>query len=385
MKNLIYAFGIFYSLLLSAEPSPSNNTNAAASKQKQTADQIVKVKAETNKTSETIAFKKAHMEDGKKTDTAQTANSQDTKTDTKKAPSESNKDTKTDAGKTPAESEKETAKTDTEKTVPAVDKPAKEEKTTTELRKNEAIKSSNTKTNPSQLDQPPEKKKPLRPEAKTPTKSGFGAVVEAIDTSVEVGLEYPLSFGAHGKFHITDSFYARLGTGFTPKILVGAFKRLAPTLGYLNRHEATLMGDTIKNSLFGSTRLGWLPYTKKAGGPYMEVGLLYLAWGLGETTGTALNEAIGTDLNTAGDNIYSVKSDVLAGTFHIGYQIPIESHIHLNLELGILKILFVDMKKHEKEGVPSLPKEYHADFKKLLVGKKGWIFPTLSAWLGFSF
>ena len=163
-------------------------------------------------------------------------------------------------------------------------------------------------------------------------KVSFGLSIDTIDTSVELGLEYPLSFGAHGKFHLNESIYTRLGVGFTSQVFVGAFTRLAPGLGYLNRQEAQLIGDTIQNSLFGSLRFGWLPYTKKVGGPYMELGLLGFAFGRGETSGDALNEAIGASLNIGGKNRYSVKSDILSGTFHMGYQVPIEKRIHLNIE-----------------------------------------------------
>ena len=216
------------------------------------------------------------------------------------------------------------------------------------------------------------------------TESHFKRVLDTIDTSVELGLEYPMSFGVHGKFHVNDSIYTRLGFGFTPKFFVGTFERIAPALGYMNGEEANLIGDVIQNSLFGAIRLGWLPYTKKVGGPYMELGLLGLAYGQGEASGTALNGAIGTDLNEEGANLYSVKSNLLSGTFHVGYQIPIEKHIHLNLEMGILKIFFVEMKETTKNGIDSLPKESHEDFKRFLTDK-GWIFPTLSAWIGFSF
>ena len=214
--------------------------------------------------------------------------------------------------------------------------------------------------------------------------SRFGLSMDTIDTSVELGLEYPLSFGAHGKFHLNESIYTRFGFGFTSQVFVGAFTRFAPGLGYLNGQEAELIGDTIQNSLFGSLRFGWLPYTKKVGGPYMELGLLGFAFGRGETSGQVLNDAIGIDLNIGGKNRYSVKSDILSGTFHIGYQVPIEKHIHLNLELGILKILYVQVKQNKKNKVAFLPEKHHEEFKQFLT-EKGWIFPTLSAWIGFSF
>ena len=215
--------------------------------------------------------------------------------------------------------------------------------------------------------------------------SHFGLSIDTIDTSVELGLEYPLSFGAHGKFHLNESIYTRLGVGFTSQFFfVGAFTRVAPGLGYLNQQEAQLIGDTIENSLLGSLRFGWLPYTKKVGGPYIELGLLGFAFGRGETSGEALNEAIGASLNKGGKNRYSVKSDILSGTFHIGYQVPIEKHIHLNIELGIIKILYVQIKENKKRKVDFLEEKHHEEFKQFLT-EKGWIFPTLSAWIGFSF
>ena len=214
----------------------------------------------------------------------------------------------------------------------------------------------------------------------------FKDTIASVDPAVELGLEYPLSFGVHGKFHINDSIYTRLGAGFTSELLVTAFAKIAPSLGYLSRQEANLISDVVKNSVLGALRLGWMPYTKKFGGPYMELGLLYLAFGQGETSGTVLNAAIETDLSQTGSNRYSVRSDILNGTFHIGYQIPIEENIHLNLELGVLKILYVGLKtnKAPASGVVALPEEQHKKFKSFLVDK-GWIFPTLSAWLGFSF
>lgn len=214
----------------------------------------------------------------------------------------------------------------------------------------------------------------------------FSNTLASVDTSIELGLEYPLSFGAHGKFHVSESIYTRLGAGFASELLVTSFSKIAPSLGYLNRQEANLISDVIQNSFFGALRFGWMPYTKKFGGPYMELGLLYLIFGRGETSGTVLNAAIETDLSQAGSNKYSVRSDLLNGTFHVGYQIPIEKNVHLNLELGVLKILYVNMKKNNPKGseIVSLPKEHHKNFEQFLLNK-GWIFPTLSAWLGFSF
>ena len=217
-------------------------------------------------------------------------------------------------------------------------------------------------------------------------KSESKSFIKIEDTSLEAGLEYPLSFGLNGKYHINDSFYARIGTGFTPKILLGAFQRTAPSLGYLNRKEAQLIGDVIRSSLLGAYRFGWLPYTKKSGGPYMELGVFGMAFGRGgETSGGAINEVLGADLNEAGKNLYSVRSDLFGAAFYAGYQIPIEKRIRLNIEAGVLKILYAEVKQYKKgSSAEPLPKKYHKELESFLV-RKGWIFPTISAWIGFSF
>ena len=110
-----------------------------------------------------------------------------------------------------------------------------------------------------------------------------------------------------------------------------------------------------------------------------------LAFGKGETSGSILNGAVETDFNEAGANRYSVRSNLLSGSFHAGYQIPIEEHIHLNIEAGALKIIAVEWKGgNGAAAVDSLPEEHVEAFKAFLLDK-GWIVPTVAVWLGFSF
>ena len=205
----------------------------------------------------------------------------------------------------------------------------------------------------------------------------------SFDPAAEVGLEYPLSVGAHVRFYFNDQMYTRIGVGFTSGLLTSGFSRIAPAFDYLSRDEARLIGDVIKNSLFGSFRFGWIP--KKTGGPYAEIGIMALAFGKGETSGSVLNSVVETSLSEAGKNRYSVRSNVLNGSFHAGYQIPIEKHIHLNIEAGVLRVIAVEWKgSNGSSAADPLPEEHVDGFTGFLL-KKGWIVPTIALWLGFSF
>ena len=237
------------------------------------------------------------------------------------------------------------------------------------------------KTSETAADSPAPRQKPA-----APASAASSPVLEwaaSLDPIAEIGLEYPLSVGVHVRFYFNDQFYTRIGSGFTSGLLTSGFSRIAPAFDYLSRDEARLIGDVIKNSFFGSFRFGWTP--KKAAGPYAEIGLMALAWGKGETSGSILNGAVETALNESGKNRYSVRSNLLNGSFYAGYQIPIEKHIHLNIEAGVLKIIAVEWKgSNGSAAADPLPEESVEDFTNFLL-KKGWIVPTVAVWLGFSF
>ena len=210
--------------------------------------------------------------------------------------------------------------------------------------------------------------------------------------SIEVGLEFPLNIGIHGRFRWNRAFYTRTGVGFVSEYFLGTFSRLAPKLGYVNQYESDLIADVIKNSLYLDFRVGYFPYSYfgNEGGPYVEVGASGMLFGggffddeeKGGTSGFTLNEAIGV-----GDAVrnYYIKSNVYNVTFHVGYQIPFEDHLRLNLDLGVVKIVYAKVGSQTSELGESLTDE--EDKKKLqkFLLKKGWIFPTLSIWLSFKF
>ena len=201
--------------------------------------------------------------------------------------------------------------------------------------------------------------------------------------AVEVGVEYPINFGLHVKTRINGDFYTRVGFGFVTEFFLGSFSKLAPNLGYLNQQEADLISDVLKNSLYGEVRVGWSPYYEKhAGGPYIELGVSGMFLGKGETSGFTLSKAI--EVGDESQSHYSVKSNTYNTNLHIGYQIPIEKHIHMHIEIGVLKIFRADSVSQETPGVKVLPEESQGELENFLIDK-GWIFPTGSVWFGFAF
>ena len=201
--------------------------------------------------------------------------------------------------------------------------------------------------------------------------------------SIEVGVEYPINFGLHVKTRINGDFYTRFGFGFVTEFFLGSFSKLAPNLGYLNQQEADLISDVLKNSLYTEVRLGWSPYYEKhAGGPYIELGVSGMFLGKGETSGFTLSKAIG--VGDESQSHYSVKSNTYNANLHIGYQLPIEKHINLHVEVGVLKIFKIDSMAQETPGFKVLSEASHSELESFLMDK-GWIFPTASVWFGFAF
>ena len=209
--------------------------------------------------------------------------------------------------------------------------------------------------------------------------------------SVEVGVELPLNFGAHGSVRLTDTTYVRLGVGQVYEKFLGAFSTVAPHFGYISEDEAHLIVDVLKNSWYLDARMGWMPYaTLHKGGPYIELGISSMLFGKGETDADTLGETLGVG---AADDIearYSVKSDVYNATFHLGYQIPFAKNLRLNVGVGIVKIFHVDAVKSadaiESDSLELTPlkEEEYKKLRKLLI-EKGWIFPTVSVSLGLVF
>lgn len=207
--------------------------------------------------------------------------------------------------------------------------------------------------------------------------------------SVEVGVELPLNFGAHGSIRLTDTTYFRLGGGWVYEKFLGVFSKVAPHFGYISEDEAHLIVDVLKSSWYLDARAGWMPYaTVHKGGPYIELGISSMFFGQGKSDADTLRKTIG-----AGDDlekIYSVKSNVYNATFHLGYQIPFAKNLRLNVDAGIVKIFHVnavksvDATESDSLNLTPLPPEKYKKLRKLLV-EKGWIFPTVSVALSFMF
>ena len=204
---------------------------------------------------------------------------------------------------------------------------------------------------------------------------------------LELGLEYPMNFGVQFKYQLYDFSYVRFGFGFMSGFFLEGFEKLSSSFGYLSKSESNLLSDTFRNSMYLDLRFGWMPYFKKmGGGPYLELGLSNTLLGKGELRGIRLRQSIP---NGSYDEsvTYSVKTTAYNGTFHIGYSIPFEK-IKFNLEVGVIKVLHASSMNLDDNQIPigseALSKDQEKLFQKFLE-ERGWIFPTVSGWISFSF
>ena len=203
---------------------------------------------------------------------------------------------------------------------------------------------------------------------------------------LELGLEYPINFGVQLKYMIHDVSYVRFGFGFMSSFFLKSFESFSSSLGYLNQHEVRLLSDAFQNSMYLDLRLGWIPYFKKmGGGPYLELGLSNALLGKGMVKGRHLSRVIPSSYDET--ETYSAKTTSFNGTFHIGYSIPFEA-IKLNLEVGVLKILHASFMDLDADQLPlnskAMSQNQEKLFKKFLE-RRGWVFPTFSGWISFSF
>ncbi len=203
-------------------------------------------------------------------------------------------------------------------------------------------------------------------------------------STLEVGFEYPLNFGAHIKYYLNQNFYSRLGFGFMAEFFLGSFAKLTPYLGYLNNHETSVISHIFENSFYTDFRFGWFPYSQSSdGGPYVELGVSGMFFGRGQVSGFTLSKALNLE-NLDSTGHYSVKTNAYNGTFHIGYQIPFE-RLKINIEAGLIKIFHTQLTPKEEIGAPNKLDTTQQKVLQNFLKKKGWIFPTVSGWIGFSF
>ena len=199
----------------------------------------------------------------------------------------------------------------------------------------------------------------------------------------ELGLEYPMSFGVHFRYLFDDSFYARLGLGFLPRFFLSTFKEISPNFGYLSEEEALLMANSFENSVYLDLRFAWSPALKtKGSGPYLELGLSGIVYGKGTLEGDNLSKAL--DSNLFPETRYSAQVNTYNFTVHAGYQIPIDS-VKLNIEVGLIKILSANVKSEADDVEHQAFNTKQTDRYKKFLMDKGWIFPTLSAWISIPF
>ena len=208
-------------------------------------------------------------------------------------------------------------------------------------------------------------------------------------TTLELGLEYPINFGLQLKYRFDDFSYVRFGLGFMSGLFLQSFEKLSSSFGYLEDHESKLLSDTFKNSMYLDLRLGWIPYFKRmGGGPYMELGISNAFLGKGELESGDLSRSTPNyDEGYDETKTYFTKTTTLNGTFHVGYSIPFEN-IKFNFEVGVVKVfhaMFMDLEEDQiPPGLKSFSEIEETHFKSFLENR-GWIFPTFSGWISFSF
>ena len=201
---------------------------------------------------------------------------------------------------------------------------------------------------------------------------------------LEVGLEYPTSFGINLRYLLTDSVYVRFGLGFMSQFFLESFEKIADSFGYLNEEEAKLLSDTLKDSFYLDLRLAWAPYLKsEGGGPYLELGFSHSFFGKGKLKGITLSQVLGDD-SFDGNKNYSAKANTYNANFHLGYQIPFEK-VKLNFEIGLIKILHTELLDEKSVDFPELLSESQKKTFQDFLKTKGWIFPTFSGWISFAF
>jgi len=204
-------------------------------------------------------------------------------------------------------------------------------------------------------------------------------------STLEIGFEYPLNFGTHLKYYANSDFYARIGVGFMADFFLGTLSRIASYVGYLNEYESAVISQVFSNSFYADLRFGWFPYAQsKDGGPYIELGVSGMFFGKGEVPGFTLSRALNIE-NVDNTKYYLLKTNAYNGTLHIGYQIPFE-RLKFNVEAGLIKIF--STKQVQSDPTITAPKVLNEEqtqiFHKFLK-TKGWIFPTVSGWVGFAF
>ena len=205
--------------------------------------------------------------------------------------------------------------------------------------------------------------------------------------SLEIGIEYPTHFGLNLKYYLENTVYTRVSVSFMGSIFLEAFEKTMPFFGYYNQAESQFISDALSDSLYTELRFGWFPWSEnKNGGFYMEAGLSGSFFGGGDISGTNLS-AVLADSGFNPDENYIVRTNTINGTFHVGYQILIEK-LTLNLEAGIIRIINADLEERfddvDELAGTKLSVTQKQNVKQFLE-ERGWVFPTLSVSMGFSF
>ena len=194
----------------------------------------------------------------------------------------------------------------------------------------------------------------------------------------EVGVEFPTSFGIHGKVKLNQTMYFRLGVGSSSRFLLSNMYRT--NLTGVEKRKINLLVDSLADSLYSGFRLGFRTNRRK--GFYGEAGYSLMSLGKGETSSNQLKRSIGRSGLDA-SSVYEVQSTVHNATLHGGYIFPVVEKVGLSVELGVIKPFFANVQVDYKKKLSSSTE--HQDSKKVKSILKDVLVLTGTLWLSYIF
>lgn len=200
---------------------------------------------------------------------------------------------------------------------------------------------------------------------------------------VELGLEFPLYFGVHGKWNFYKDVYVRAGGGFASQLLVQVIEGLSFINPSLNPSELDLAKQTISDALYLSASIG-MKLDQHLKGLYLDVGYSYM-YPDKDLDSEFLNKYISKDkIDEKKYPSVPMNGHIHNLVGHLGYTLVFDPNLSVSGELGFVKPIYstVNYKNSKKELTASSRKELIDKSKK--VHKKLWM-PTISAWLTYNF
>lgn len=196
---------------------------------------------------------------------------------------------------------------------------------------------------------------------------------------MEVGFEFPVYFGTHGRWNFYKNIYTRLGVGFASGVLLNSVHFLSFVNPHFKKDSSSLklVKETLSNAFYSSLSLGakldhYLP------GLYADFGYAFMLSSK-ELKTSFLNTIIPDNIRSDEPTI-SAQSYIHGVVGHIGYNYRIDTHITISGELGVIKPIYSQV----KYGLPQ-SQNAQAFSKKTSKAHTDLLIPTISVWLAYTF